>query len=451
MLKSLGFRRRPILLALLAESTLQALIGGLVGAGGAYGIFTALAAAGKTGDERVPRPARRSFQMSPAVAARGRGDRARRRARRRRRAGVERRAPPGGRGAPAPLLTMPIPLAYNVRNLARPPVDERVQRGRHRARGGGDDAARRARRRAPAACWSRPASPTTWSSCARAPPTTARARCRATPRRRSARMTGVARGAGRRAARVARAGEPAVHASRASGGRENVLVRGVEPVAFDVHRGRPPRRRAHVPAEARRGRDRHRRRARATPAPRLGERDRVRPPALDASSASSTRAAPRSTARSGPTSPTCRTTRGATGYSGVRLTRRAGHRPSQALVRRIEADGRFTLEAKPEVDVLPRAGRDGEHALRPRADARRRHGDGRRLRRAQHDVRRGGEPHARRSARCARSASPRGAILRVVPHRVAAARRRRPRRRARRSRRSPSSPSTRCSRECSSA
>jgi len=49
ILKSLGFRRRPILLSLVAESTAQALLGGLAGAVGAYAILAALGAAGKTG------------------------------------------------------------------------------------------------------------------------------------------------------------------------------------------------------------------------------------------------------------------------------------------------------------------------------------------------------------------------------------------------------------------
>jgi putative ABC transport system permease protein len=70
MLKSLGFQRRPILLARMADSALQALVGGLLGAGGAYGIFSALAAAGKTGAMPFLGPLA-SFHMSPAVAAQG--------------------------------------------------------------------------------------------------------------------------------------------------------------------------------------------------------------------------------------------------------------------------------------------------------------------------------------------------------------------------------------------
>jgi len=70
VLKSLGFQRRPILLALMAESALQALAGGLLGAGAAYVILGALAAAGKTGAMPFLGPLA-SFRMSPAVAAQG--------------------------------------------------------------------------------------------------------------------------------------------------------------------------------------------------------------------------------------------------------------------------------------------------------------------------------------------------------------------------------------------
>jgi len=70
VLKSLGFRRRPILLALIAESTLIALAGGLAGAGGAWVILGALRAAGKTGNMPFLGPLA-SFTMSPAVAAEG--------------------------------------------------------------------------------------------------------------------------------------------------------------------------------------------------------------------------------------------------------------------------------------------------------------------------------------------------------------------------------------------
>ena len=70
VLKSLGFRRRPILVSLLAESVLQALIGGLVGAGAAYGILNALSGAGQTGGMAFLGPLGQ-FQVSPAVAAQG--------------------------------------------------------------------------------------------------------------------------------------------------------------------------------------------------------------------------------------------------------------------------------------------------------------------------------------------------------------------------------------------
>lgn len=70
VLKSLGFRRGPILWTLLAESTLQALIGGLVGAGAAYGILNALAASGKTGTMAFLGPLAQ-FQVSAVVAAEG--------------------------------------------------------------------------------------------------------------------------------------------------------------------------------------------------------------------------------------------------------------------------------------------------------------------------------------------------------------------------------------------
>jgi putative ABC transport system permease protein len=70
ILKSIGFRRRPILAALLAESTLQGLVGGLLGAGGAYGVLEALRIAGKTGAGGVLGPLG-GFRMSPAIAAEG--------------------------------------------------------------------------------------------------------------------------------------------------------------------------------------------------------------------------------------------------------------------------------------------------------------------------------------------------------------------------------------------
>jgi putative ABC transport system permease protein len=71
ILKSLGFRRGPILAALVAESTLQALVGGLLGAGGAYAILGALRAAGKTGGNTPFLGPLATFQMSPTVAAEG--------------------------------------------------------------------------------------------------------------------------------------------------------------------------------------------------------------------------------------------------------------------------------------------------------------------------------------------------------------------------------------------
>jgi putative ABC transport system permease protein len=70
VLKSLGFRRRPILLVLMAESTLVALLGGAIGAGGAYAILGALHAAGKTGTMPFLGPLA-SFNMSPTVATEG--------------------------------------------------------------------------------------------------------------------------------------------------------------------------------------------------------------------------------------------------------------------------------------------------------------------------------------------------------------------------------------------
>ena len=73
ILKSLGFRRRPILTALLAESTLQGLLGGLVGAGAApTACSNGFALAGKTGGSGVLGPLG-GFRMSPAIAAEGLG------------------------------------------------------------------------------------------------------------------------------------------------------------------------------------------------------------------------------------------------------------------------------------------------------------------------------------------------------------------------------------------
>ena len=70
ILKSLGFGRRPILLALLAESGTVALIGGLAGAGAAWTLFSALRNAGKTGYSQLLGPLGQ-FQMSGAVFAEG--------------------------------------------------------------------------------------------------------------------------------------------------------------------------------------------------------------------------------------------------------------------------------------------------------------------------------------------------------------------------------------------
>ena len=71
ILKSLGFKRRPILGVLLAESMLQGLVGGIVGAGGAWMILGALRAAGKTGGQSAFLGPLGSFYMSPTVAVEG--------------------------------------------------------------------------------------------------------------------------------------------------------------------------------------------------------------------------------------------------------------------------------------------------------------------------------------------------------------------------------------------
>jgi len=70
VLKSLGFGRRPILLALLAESGSVALLGGLAGAGTAWVVFSALARAGATGYSQLLGPLGQ-FQMSATVFAEG--------------------------------------------------------------------------------------------------------------------------------------------------------------------------------------------------------------------------------------------------------------------------------------------------------------------------------------------------------------------------------------------
>jgi putative ABC transport system permease protein len=71
VLKSLGFRRRPILAVLLCESMLQGLVGGVVGAGGALLLFRALAAAGKTGGLGPLLGPLGSFYMSNETAMQG--------------------------------------------------------------------------------------------------------------------------------------------------------------------------------------------------------------------------------------------------------------------------------------------------------------------------------------------------------------------------------------------
>src|SRR5262249_52747275 len=71
VLKSLGFRRRPIPAVLLAESLLQAAVGGVLGAGGAYVILTALRTAGRTGGFTAFLGPLGAFYMSPAVALQG--------------------------------------------------------------------------------------------------------------------------------------------------------------------------------------------------------------------------------------------------------------------------------------------------------------------------------------------------------------------------------------------
>ncbi len=71
VLKSLGFRRRPILAVLLCESMAQGLVGGVVGASGAYFLFRALAAAGKTGGLGPLLGPLGSFYMSTETAMQG--------------------------------------------------------------------------------------------------------------------------------------------------------------------------------------------------------------------------------------------------------------------------------------------------------------------------------------------------------------------------------------------
>jgi putative ABC transport system permease protein len=71
MLKSLGFKRRPILVVLLCESILQGAVGGVLGAGAAFGLFRALAAAGKGGGLGPLLGPLGSFYMSSETAMQG--------------------------------------------------------------------------------------------------------------------------------------------------------------------------------------------------------------------------------------------------------------------------------------------------------------------------------------------------------------------------------------------
>ncbi len=71
VLKSLGFKRRPILAVLLCESVLQGLVGGVIGAGGAYLLFKSLAAAGKTGGLGPLLGPLGSFYLPPETAMQG--------------------------------------------------------------------------------------------------------------------------------------------------------------------------------------------------------------------------------------------------------------------------------------------------------------------------------------------------------------------------------------------
>jgi putative ABC transport system permease protein len=71
VLKSLGFRRGPILTVLLCESMLQGLVGGVLGAGGAFLLFRALTAAGKTGGLGPLLGPLGSFYMSSETAMQG--------------------------------------------------------------------------------------------------------------------------------------------------------------------------------------------------------------------------------------------------------------------------------------------------------------------------------------------------------------------------------------------
>jgi hypothetical protein len=233
VLKSLGFRRRPILTVLLCESVLQGLVGGVIGAGGAYGLFTG--ARRRRQDRRpraAPRPARQLLHVRPDGDA-GRRDRARRRRDLRCGAGLERRTLERRGRAPTALL-MIVPLSYNARSLLvrrwtsiftaggiglvvavtillagprrRSPADarrDRTSRQPGRAPQGRDE------RRIELSHAAKPC-----RSCAPFP-----------------------------ASAIGRDGRPLVSPEIVNqpfirtrdGGRENVLVRGIEPAAFEVH------------------------------------------------------------------------------------------------------------------------------------------------------------------------------------------------------------------------
>ena len=139
------------------------------------------------------------------------------------------------------------------------------------------------------------------------------------------------------------------------GGRENVLVRGVEPIAFAVHRRvQLVEGRIFTPnlgevvvgvGVARRYEARARR------------RDRVRAAALDRGRHLRLRRHVLRQRDLGRRDRRPGRHAAVQGYSGMRVTVAPGA-DAGALKRRIEDDGRFTLEAKPETDVLRRAGRD---------------------------------------------------------------------------------------------
>lgn len=71
ILKSLGFRRGPIMAVLLTESMLQAGVGGVLGAFGAFALFRALAAAGKSGGLGPLLGPLGTFYMAPSVVMQG--------------------------------------------------------------------------------------------------------------------------------------------------------------------------------------------------------------------------------------------------------------------------------------------------------------------------------------------------------------------------------------------